>query len=66
MKLERSKEWWIRRADLEGDEIISAGPLARDGVPPRTEEPRVSRATTVVNLVRRAFRQFHRPPVKLP
>lgn len=25
MKIERTKEWWMKRAELEGDSVVSAG-----------------------------------------
>ncbi len=30
MEIKRSKTWWLRMSELEGDQPIAAGPLARD------------------------------------
>lgn len=60
MKLERSKEWWLTRARLEGDATVGAGLLALDAnpdthtgaTPVATEEARLAFGK-FVNLMRR-------------
>jgi transcriptional regulator with XRE-family HTH domain len=58
MRLERSKDWWLKRAQREGDAVIGAGLLAFDPAP----EERAAGATAedsriafgkFVNLMRR-------------
>ena len=60
MRLERSKEWWLKRARAEGEAVIAAGLGARDPAPPAAEEPRASRPDgaryafgRLVNMMRR-------------
>jgi transcriptional regulator with XRE-family HTH domain len=60
MRLERDKDWWIARANREGDAVIGAGLLARDPVagesagaaPMAVEENRIAFGR-FVNLMRR-------------
>lgn len=61
MRLERSKEWWMSRARLEGDSAIGAGMLAFDPAPEErpsaapaaaSEENRIAFGK-FVNLMRR-------------
>lgn len=60
MRLDRSKEWWLRRAEREGDAVIAAGFLARDAqgsaeAPPQmlaAEENRIAFGR-FINLMRR-------------
>jgi hypothetical protein len=33
VKIDRSKEWWMKKADLEGDSPVGAGMLARTSSP---------------------------------
>ena len=51
MKLERSKEWWIKRAQREGNAAVGAGLLARD---PSSE----SRSIAAAEETRIAFGKF--------
>ena len=54
MELKRNKEWWLAKADAEGDAIIAAGTLARDPAP-ELEASSISRLAfgRLVNLTRR-------------
>jgi transcriptional regulator with XRE-family HTH domain len=61
MRIERSKEWWLERARLEGADAIGAGLVARDpvlderlttGGPASREEARIAFGR-FVNLMRR-------------
>lgn len=54
MELKRSKEWWLSKADAEGDVVVAAGALARDPAP-ELESSSISRLAfgRFVNLMRR-------------
>ncbi|MDE2562827.1 MAG: helix-turn-helix transcriptional regulator [Sphingomonadales bacterium] len=60
MRIERSKEWWVKRAIAEGDDTIGAGLLARDPAPEseadeqiaQREESRIAFGR-FINLMRR-------------
>jgi HTH-type transcriptional regulator, competence development regulator len=60
MRLDRSKEWWLKRAEREGDEVVGAGALARDPIDAHAEAGAISPAEEnriafgrFVNLMRR-------------
>src|SRR4051812_22538386 len=57
MRIERTKEWWLRRARREGNNAISAGKLAFDPAPDErttsgSDERRIAFGR-FVNLMRR-------------
>lgn len=55
MRLERSKEWWLARAEREGDVAIAAGPLALD---PTFDERESGAAPASAEDARIAFGKF--------